>query len=82
MLKIFSKVPNTEQKMDISKAKERLLQQRKVFIKEMLEVLDEAGVEPEIKELILTKMVCFGPTAIAGTNILVSRFVKPGQSFL
>ena len=26
-------------------------------------------------------MVCFGPIASAGTNILISQFVKPGQSF-
>jgi len=27
-------------------------------------------------------MVCFGPTPFAGTNILISQGVKPGQSFL
>jgi len=27
-------------------------------------------------------MVCFGPTPVAGTNILVSKLVKPGHSFL
>jgi hypothetical protein len=48
----------------------------------MLRVLDEEGIEPEIKELIVNKMVCFGPNSIAGANILVSRLVKPGQSFL
>jgi len=58
------------------------MQQRKVFIKEMLGVLEEEGIEPELKELILTKMVCFGPTPVAGTNILVSKLVKPGHSFL
>ena len=27
-------------------------------------------------------MVCFGPNASSGTNILISQFVKQGQSFL
>jgi hypothetical protein len=48
----------------------------------MIGTLEEEGIEEEIKELILTKMVCFGPSALSGTNILVSHFVKPGQSFL
>ena len=48
----------------------------------MIKKLEEEGIEEELKELILTKMVCFGPTASCGTNFLISQFVKPGQSFL
>lgn len=38
-------------------------------------------MEEELKELVLNKMVCFGPTASSGTNILICRGVLPGQSF-
>ena len=48
----------------------------------MVKTLEEEGVEPEVLELILTKMVCFGPNATSGTNVLVSHYIKPGQSFL
>ena len=33
--------------------------------------MKEEGMEEDLKELILNKMVCFGPTTTAGTNILI-----------
>lgn len=64
------------------KYKEILSAQRNQFIKELVKKFQEEGVEEEVKELILNNMVCFGPTPSAGTNFLISKSVKPGQSFL
>jgi len=47
----------------------------------MVAKMEDSGIEEELKELILRKMVCFGPTAEAGTNILIYQGVEPEQSF-
>lgn len=48
----------------------------------MLKKFEEEGIEEELKELVLQKMVCFGPNPSSGTNILISQLLKPGHSFL
>lgn len=47
--------------------------------KEILGQFDEHGLEEAVKQLILTKMVCFGPNP-AGTNLLLVQNIK-GKSF-
>ena len=80
MAKLFSF--KTFEMNEKTKGMTNLLNQRNEFIKEMIKVMEEEDLEEDLKELITNKMVCFGPTAAAGTNILIAQGVKAGQSFL
>lgn len=47
----------------------------------MVGQFDEYGLEEAVKQLVLSKMICFGPNSATGTNILVAHNIK-NRSFV
>lgn len=60
---------------------EKIYEQRKELINDIIAQFDEHGLEEPVKQLIMEKMICFGPNSHGGTNILVAENIK-SKSFI
>jgi len=54
---------------------------RQQLFDEIMKEFKEWGLEEEVKELIMKKMVCFGPNPTAGSNILVIQQLQSEPFF-